>query len=506
VNKGGKNIGDTVYISNDIESIYNGWWNGPSDVSCPYCSPPTPPLFSPEEIAQGKDQEYVQNIASVMEYMKLILTDPAGMFQLETGNVPEYILRYWTDIPAAGQILENVTWTAPDWIYKRTLPPVATETDFRNLWIELIQGLPTKYRTPKIGIYAIPDVYYYNIGGVPNNASGGWYAEDLFPDDPAAPKNSKVWNFISERSKDAVNKAYVEKYKVLLDVVDFITPQIYVNKRKNISAGCNGGYWKLENLNKFGRNHFDDYTLHSVKRAALYNKMYGKNKPILPMISSGFPGQEEFKPLYEAYCPDPAGKAWYDPDIHNTVGNDGFILDRFVDTDTLKHQLKLCFDAVESPNEIAGFLFWNGQVPRLVAAGDGSNRYNPNYEESVDWSPCYDSRGVRISCYKYLQLRRIYALDVDRSVNPFDETKWTNELYITHKTKVARKEMYLMDTVNRSVLYSETVGGITPEIEQDARVQQLTGSTQIPVPVNTGIELTIKVLSFNKIPVSYDTL
>lgn len=458
-------IGEEIYILLDLEEIFNGWWNGPTELGFGQGSKPRFFTDSTEE------KNYVENLASILPHVRNILNDPetAITTAINTIGIPQWVLEFWTDT-------EERSWvggiTPPEQIVPggdgRTIPnPIKTPTpeQFKNLWIEYISSIPYKYTLAKLGLYAIPDVYsydFYTDDGDLNQYSGGWYGEDVFPSNLNDKGKNKIWGDLSKQSIDYLNDKYIEKYKPLLDAADFLSPQVYIWEPINSDiCDCTGGIIgeiKADlsvKKNSEGRNHHEQYAYDNVKRADLYNAKYAKGnpKPILPLLTSIYPMNNEFEQVYKKYCK----RGWYDHAVHSNEDNNNFITDRFIDINTLKQRIKTCYDAVQNISSIKGFIWWNSGIPRLV-------------DNSSEWDTfnVIDKTTGNLS-HESIRKRRVYSLEVDPTTkgkisavgqsstdaNPF---KYLN--YIQHKQKCVLKEIDLLTQLNNSII---TTSVMNPE-------------------------------------------
>jgi len=456
-------IGDDVYVMLDLEHFYNGWWNGPPELG--FGNAPGKPRFFDTTTEEGKIAEsaYIDSLAQVLAHAKQILLNPRDYISqfINLEGIPEFVLEFWTDTPTKTFVGQSTP----------------TISEFVNLWTEYIEMLPYKYRFNfKLGCYSIPDVYEMDFDNSKDgNISGGWYGEELVPTPGSRSGVGKVWNFLTQASRDKLNDLYIEKYKRLLDFCDFLCPQVYIYEPTNQFCDFTGGtnpdiQWDFYLKQAGNRNQFEQFTYDNVRRAHLYNKKYGFNKPILPILASVYPSSWEFTNLYNTY----AKRGPYNKQRHAIPGNNDFITDRFIDLDTLKSQLKTCYDAVDNPSYIKGFFWWNTGIPRLV---DNSGDLNPFIDadpfSTADLSGADESR----------RRRRVYSLDVDPTTQnsiedlvdtglSFDErgnykwthlSPWSNVNYKKHKTKVVRKELDLFEKLNGSVLQTNRIGTIPTE-------------------------------------------
>jgi hypothetical protein len=336
VYKGGRSIGDSVYLVLDLESLYNGFWNAGC---CLNQSPLNPPFTQQEE------ETFKTTLADIIRNIRAILSSTRAVLQLETTKLPEKMVYHWSD-------------TAP-YGYEQLVDD----------WVTYIEDLPEKYRNPKIGCYGIPDVYWSDVDGDRGNTTGGWYAEDVATD-----HQGKVWNYLNKTSRDIVNEFLVDRYAGILDAVDFITPSVYIFEPIDHSLNCTKSGWDFYKNNSEGRDLHRQYNYDCVYRAVLYNKKYNKSKPILPMITTVYYPNSQ---VYKDYC----YKGEY------TESSNDFVEYRRIPVSTLKDRIKDCYEAVASnPNQIAGFLWWNAAPALIVNEYYNNNLFSKQYNDPpYDW-------------------------------------------------------------------------------------------------------------------------
>ena len=384
---GGKSIGSEVRLVLDLESLYNGWYNG----GCCLGGSPENPIFANEEEKNAHKTVLIE----IIENIRTILSGPAAMIGLNF-PIPPDMLGYWVD-------------TAP-----------YTSSEFIAEWTDFIMSLPAKYRTPKIGVYGIPDNYYFDADGNGVGDCGGWYGLDLKTDN-----QPKIWNYLSKASRDIINEKIVDLYADILDAVDFITPSVYIFEPLNQSCNCTK-HWNFYALNSEGRNLHQQYAHDAVYRAVLYNKKYGKSKPIYPMLTTAY--NLDAGAIYDDYC---------EKGNYRENSND-FVINRLIDNNTLKNQIKSCYEAVyNQPHKIEGFLWWTSSYPVSVQHFNNSNILHQEYPG-------------------YMKRRRLYNLNYDSTKDPNNNSLWQVDNYDALKITAVTKEFQVLNTLNNS---SITIGG-----------------------------------------------
>ena len=399
VYKGGRSIGDSVYLVLDLESFYNGFWNAGC---CLDQSPLDPPFTTAEE------ETFKTALIEIINYIKVILVNPLAVLNLETRPLPEEMLYHWTDTSPYG--------------YEQ----------FISDWTTYINDLPAKYLTPKIGCYGIPDVYWSDVDKDGGNTTGGWYGEDVSVD-----RRGKIWNYLSKSSRDIINEYIVDKYAGILDAVDFITPSVYVFEPIDRSLNCTkgGDFYKK---NTEGRNLHQQYNYDCVHRAVLYNKKYKKSKPILPMLTTIYyaSSSDPTKNNYNIYC----AKGMY------TEASNDFVEYRRISVSTLKDRIKDCYEAVaNNPNQIAGFLWWNAAPSQIINDFYYNNLFSKQYNTPErDW----------------YRRRRLYSLDYDTTKDPNNDAHWLTQYLDTYKAAIVTLDKSVINQVNNSVV-TINVGAIS---------------------------------------------
>lgn len=384
----GETIGNTVYLVLDFEVpplSFNGWWN---------CG------FRNNEEAET----YVNKLAEIIETIRFIMLDPVNAFNLNGNDIPESTFQLWMD--------GDLPWGTKD------------ITKVAQFYKTLIEALPHKYREVKVGVYGIPDLYEIDAVSDPQGSrSGGWYGEDITGD-----KQSKVWNYLPKASRDIINNVIVDKYKVILDAVDFITPSVYAFEPVSYPAKCDGvgtnSIYSMYKLNLEKRNLYQQYTYDNVRRAVIYNKKYNKNKPILPMITPVFYGGDQ---IYIDYCNFGAKRT----DAEYT--DDKFVLSRFVDVATHKDTMKYCYEAASDVgySAIKGFLIWNSAASYI---NYGAGNTNPFTSGRMD----------------YNRKRKVYSLDIDTSKNPTNNAHWSDDQFDAMKIATIRKSFSVLNQLRQS--------------------------------------------------------